>query len=65
MVGGSNPRPPHCERGALPAELTTHSNRRENPLGRREIITEQLQGVKREMRRLTWDIDPIGADQSK
>jgi|WetSurMetagenome_2_1015567.scaffolds.fasta_scaffold06895_2 hypothetical protein len=24
MVGGSNPRPPHCERGALPAELTTH-----------------------------------------
>jgi hypothetical protein len=25
MVGGSNPRPPHCERGALPAELTTHS----------------------------------------
>jgi hypothetical protein len=25
MVGGSNPRPPHCERGALPAELTTHN----------------------------------------
>src|SRR5262249_58522474 len=24
-VGGSNPRPPHCERGALPAELTAHS----------------------------------------
>jgi hypothetical protein len=23
-VGGSNPRPPHCERGALPAELTAH-----------------------------------------
>ena len=28
MVGGSNPRPPHCERGALPAELTTHSYHR-------------------------------------
>jgi hypothetical protein len=23
-VGGSNPRPQHCERGALPAELTAH-----------------------------------------
>src|SRR5713226_8763580 len=22
---GSNPRPPHCERGALPAELAAHS----------------------------------------
>jgi hypothetical protein len=29
MVGGSNPRPPHCERGALPAELTTHSHHSE------------------------------------
>ena len=27
MVGGSNPRPPHCERGALPAELTAHTFR--------------------------------------
>jgi hypothetical protein len=27
MAGGSNPRPPHCERGALPAELATHNQR--------------------------------------
>ena len=25
-LGGSNPRPPHCERGALPAELNAHSD---------------------------------------
>src|ERR1019366_6846616 len=23
-TGGSNPRPPHCERGALPTELVAH-----------------------------------------
>src|SRR5260370_20300184 len=25
--GDSNPRPPHCERGALPAELLAHEQR--------------------------------------
>ena len=39
-VGGSNPRPPHCERGALPAELTAHIY----PYGRR-IIANALDAV--------------------
>ncbi len=40
-VGGSNPRPPHCERGALPAELTAHTYRRGG------IIHDGRRGVNR------------------
>ena len=28
---GSNPRPPHCERGALPTELAAHETRKALP----------------------------------
>ena len=33
--GGSNSRPPHCERGALPAELPPHDGREFYRIGRR------------------------------
>src|ERR1039457_5677665 len=37
--GGSNSRPPHCERGALPAELPPHGGADFSPIpGRRQCF---------------------------
>jgi hypothetical protein len=39
---GSNPRPPHCERGALPTELAAHVNRLECSLARLIVCAPTL-----------------------
>src|SRR5260370_29022309 len=42
--GDSNPRPPHCERGALPAELLAHEQRKNFNRGARRCQWQESQG---------------------
>src|ERR1700747_234605 len=42
--GDSNPRPPRCERGALPAELLAHEQQKNFSRGCKKLPTELLCG---------------------